>query len=356
MAAAPRWADYGPKLWRLAEENPRHPDAFEDLLWIIGHPIFFDQLEERAAIVGKAVDVLIRDHLDAIAGSLAARNVATTLNMGSPFPRPHVDRLYRALYERSPGRESRGRMGMYLARFLAAEADLVDSFAVRGTDPDRRYEMALWAPSYIEHLRKADPDAIRREAEAILERVKVDYGDVKALNCMVLSDESLATVADRELAAVRTIAVGRVAPEIVGEDVEGRPMKLSEFRSKVVVLDFGSHTRCGACKLFYPRLRELVARYRDRPFVVLGIDNNDPRPLLKDLQKKGERTWRSWWDGDRPDGPGPITTRWNVGGYPTFIVLDHAGTIRYKDLHPFDVRGFDEAIEALVQQAEASRW
>ena len=48
-AAAPRWADYGRKMWKLAEENPRHPDAFEALLWIVGHPLFFDDDEERAA-------------------------------------------------------------------------------------------------------------------------------------------------------------------------------------------------------------------------------------------------------------------------------------------------------------------
>ncbi len=33
-------------------------------------------------------------------------------------------------------------------------------------------------------------------------------------------------------------AVGRAAPEIVGTDLDGRPMKLSDFRGKVVMLDF----------------------------------------------------------------------------------------------------------------------
>jgi hypothetical protein len=32
--------------------------------------------------------------------------------------------------------------------------------------------------------------------------------------------------------------VGREAPEIAGEDIDGRPMALSDFRGKVVVLDF----------------------------------------------------------------------------------------------------------------------
>ena len=170
---------------------------------------------------------------------------------------------------------------------------------------------------------------------------------------MVLTDETLATVADRELADVRTLAIGQPAPEIDGEDIDGKPMTLSEFRGKVVVLDFGSHTHCGACRLAYPRLRDLVDRYRNRPFVVLGISNNDSRETLKELETNKEITWRCWWDHAQDDGPGPITTRWNVRGYPTFIVLDHDGTIRFKDLSPMDEKGFDEAIEALVKQAEA---
>ncbi len=53
---------------------------------------------------------LIRDHLDAIAADIAAAGaVAKAFNMGSPMPGPHVDRLYRALYERSKSREGRGR-------------------------------------------------------------------------------------------------------------------------------------------------------------------------------------------------------------------------------------------------------
>ncbi len=156
-AAAPRWADYGRKMWKLAQENPRHPDAFEALLWLVGHPLFFDAYEERAAIVGMAVDALIRDHLDAIAADLAARNVAKAFNMGHPFPGPHLDRLYRALYERSPSREARGRMGLNLARLLKEEAELADSFSVRGTDPRSRPELAIWPPSFIARIRNGRP-------------------------------------------------------------------------------------------------------------------------------------------------------------------------------------------------------
>jgi hypothetical protein len=42
----------------------------------------------------------------------------------------------------------------------------------------------------------------------------------------------------------------------------------------------------------------------------------------------------------------------NVQAYPSFIVLDHRGAIRFKDLFPQDERGFGEAIKPLLEQAE----
>ena len=133
-------------------------------------------------------------------------------------------------------------------------------------------------------------------------------------------------------------------------------MKLSEFRGKVVLLDFGSHEHCGGCELVYPRLRSTLDRLRGRPFVILGINNHDHRDALKQAIAKGEITWRCWWDGDKLDGPGPITTSWNVRGYPTFFLIDHQGVIRSKaDLHPFDTPSFDNAIEALLKEAEVSQ-
>ncbi|WP_422924346.1 sigma-70 family RNA polymerase sigma factor [Singulisphaera sp. PoT] len=353
VAAAPKWADYGPGMWEIAESAPNSPAGMDALFWLLrNHIPFFDAREERAEMVGKVVDVLIQDHLDWIGENLASRRVAEGFGSGGSMPSPHIDRLLRTLYERAQSREARGRSGLALARHLKAQADLAEGFAASGADPAKRPEVLMWAPSFLAWLERKGPRELDREAEAILEKVKAEYGDVKQLNGMVVSDETIATVADRELEDIRSLGVGEVAPEIEGEDVEGRRMTLSEFRGKVVLLDFGSHEHCGGCRVLYPRLREIVDQYRGRPFVVLGVNTSDKRDVLKDLHAKREITWRSWWDGDDPDDAGPITLRWNIPGYPTFVVLDHRGRIRFKDLHPQDGPRFAEAIEGLLKEAD----
>ena len=188
----------------------------------------------------------------------------------------------------------------------------------------------------------------------MLDRVIAEYGDVPNVNGSLVTKEPIAEVARRELAEIRALAVGMTAPEIVGVDVEGKPMKLSDYRGKVVLLDFGSHEHCGGCKLVYPRLRAILDHLRGRPFAVLGINNNDRRDALKQAMADGEITWPCWWDGDKDDGPGPIASAWNIRGYPTFILLDHRGVIRSKgDVHPSDVRTFEETVDRLLKDAEA---
>jgi hypothetical protein len=96
----------------------------------------------------------------------------------------------------------------------------------------------------------------------------------------------------------------------------------------------------------FPHERSLVKRLADKPFALLGI-NSDTN--LEDLKKKNEKqqiTWRSWWDRSTS---GPISTAWNVEGWPTIYVLDGKGTIRFKD-----VRGeeMDKAVDTLLEEME----
>ena len=94
----------------------------------------------------------------------------------------------------------------------------------------------------------------------------------------------------------------------------------------------------------YPHERSLVKRLEGKPFALLGI-NSDPKNRLRQVMKKENITWRSWWDGG--DTGGPIATAWNVKGWPTTYVLDAKGVIRY--LHVREEQ-MDKAVDALLKE------
>ena len=99
----------------------------------------------------------------------------------------------------------------------------------------------------------------------------------------------------------------------------------------------------------YPHERSLVKRLADKPFALIGVNSDRDRDQLKDVLMKENITWRSFWNGGSTSGP--ISTKWNVQGWPTLYVLDHKGVIRHKWLGSPGDEVMDEAIDVLIKEA-----
>jgi peroxiredoxin len=103
--------------------------------------------------------------------------------------------------------------------------------------------------------------------------------------------------------------------------------------------------------MLIPHERSLVEQYAKRPFVVLGVNTDPSRALLRRTQEKEHLPWRSWWDGPS----GPIALRWQVDALPTLFLIDHKGVIREHFEGAPPAKELDRLIEALVKEAEANR-
>jgi hypothetical protein len=81
---------------------------------------------------------------------------------------------------------------------------------------------------------------LQAECEKLFERAVRDFGDVK-LAARDLSDRNtVGAKAKGELFGLRHLALGKQAPEMEGQDQDGKHFKLSDYKGKVVLLDFWS--------------------------------------------------------------------------------------------------------------------
>jgi peroxiredoxin len=315
----------------LARENPDDPVAVEALHWVLSHTFLED-------VGGEAMDLLARDHrrderLGAICRELDSPNRI--------IPEKSLETLLRAVLRDNPNREVRGIACLALARRLEKDREygvcqrLHHEAAAKGLPLD-----AVPRPKQTD----AELAEMGRESQALYRRVIDEFGAIENV------DGPLGIAARLE----RALAIGQVAPEIEGEDLDGKRFKLSDYRGKVVILNFWSHVGCAICRDAYPAERALVRRMEGKPFVMLGINDGDSPETLRKLHDMGEVTWRFWLDGEDP-AQAKILKSWHVQAWPTIVVLDRNGVIRYRGAVMLSrVPLFGYAAETLMAEPETS--
>ncbi len=139
-------------------------------------------------------------------------------------------------------------------------------------------------------------------------------------------------------------SVGKPVPEVVSKDLEGKSVKLSDYKGKVVVLDIWA-TWCPPCRAMIPHERELVKRLKDQPFVLISVSLDKSVDVLKAFLKDNEMPWVHWFNGAQ----GGLAEDWDVQAIPAIYVVDHKGVVRFTG-----VRGqkMDEAVDQLLKEME----
>ncbi|HZZ73713.1 MAG TPA: TlpA disulfide reductase family protein [Pirellulales bacterium] len=190
-------------------------------------------------------------------------------------------------------------------------------------------------------LKPADRDQILDSVETSLVDVVQKYGDVKLPAEDNEKPQTIAKMVKPFLFQLQHLRIGKVAPDMEGQDADGKRFKLSDYKGKVIVVDFWA-TWCGPCMSLVPHERELVARLQDKPFVFLGVNVDQDKQDLLDVIKDKHINWRNFWDGKSE-----LVENWGIQYFPSIFVIDQKGVIRYKD-----VRGqaMDDAIELLLSE------
>jgi hypothetical protein len=213
----------------LARKHPKDPAAVDALSWIIGGGLGWNGAgaEIEAAFDLLRKDYITSDKLQPICYS------ASILDGVSIKP----EQFLRTVLEKNPHHEVQGWACYSLGLTLRRHATEAKRWREIKEDPAQVKMMETYlSAGVIKRIKSGDPDKPLQEAERLFERCISEYGDVKAKNGRTLADIAKATLFE-----MHHLIVGKPAPEIEGEDIDGKRFKLSDYRGKVVVLDFWGH-------------------------------------------------------------------------------------------------------------------
>jgi hypothetical protein len=187
------------KLKGLIKDHAKEPDVFEGFLVLVGKLRCFDDEQ--------LVSLLLKDHLS----HPKMGELCFELRY---FKQAATERVLKEVVAKHPQEAVRG-----LALYALGDYHRPDSW---------------------EQVSEAEKGKRLAEAERCYAEVAKTYADVP----MPDGRGKLGPKATSELLRIKNLpnlTVGKTAPDIVGEDIDGKPLKLSDFRGKVVVLNFWGH-------------------------------------------------------------------------------------------------------------------
>lgn len=210
-----RWA---PKVWALVDEDPRDDVAFDALQWLV-------EESRESAEKNRALAAIEEHHVaNPKLGDLCDR-------IGSDPSIP--SRLLESIATKSPHRDVKGHATYALAKSRVATIELAKYVRSQTGDADGLKGVTEWlGAERLAEIERMDSASAQAEAEKLLDRVVAEYGDVP------FRERTSGAVAKGDLHEMRELAVGKPAPEIEAEDLAGARFKLSDYRGKVVLLDF----------------------------------------------------------------------------------------------------------------------
>jgi thiol-disulfide isomerase/thioredoxin len=128
---------------------------------------------------------------------------------------------------------------------------------------------------------------------------------------------------------------GTVAPDFTLPDLQGKPIRLSDFRGKVVIIDFWA-TWCPPCVFQVPELNKLAAAHREKgDVVVIGVAVDVAGPAVVAPWVEEHAVGYTIVCSDEE-----FAAEFEVFGFPTLVIVGpegeidslHVGLIEYDTL------------------------
>ena len=188
--------------------------AFNSIMWVLENS---QGAETRSA----AADLLVKAHLD------NPEIVDAIPSFSNGFPSQATEDLLTQLAENGSSDEIKGVATISLISYLRENMEMVAGLV-------DNEEFAKQYPDSIEYFRKlatVDDERI----ESLLAMATESFAEVEHNGSTI--GEMAAEVLETHLKAKR-FRVGSVAPDIQGPDLDGTEFKLSDYRGKVVMVDF----------------------------------------------------------------------------------------------------------------------
>jgi peroxiredoxin len=236
----------------------------------------------------------------------------------------------------------------YMTRIAAIQAQFDETVAAQPQNRDMIMEQMR--PKYteeIEGLNKAvlkfaqentsslagfyainllNPSEYEKEMVAYSDKIKSSFNDNAAVTEFLV-----------KMAKLKALQIGQQAPDFTINGLDGKPVKLTDFKGKYVLLDFWA-SWCMPCRQENPNLVKAYNTYKGKNFTVLGISLDKDPGAWKNAIAADQLAWSH--AGELKDFEGPTVRLYQIEAIPSSFLLDPNGKILAKNLRGEELDAF----------------
>lgn len=280
----------------------------------------FSLVAQNGDAIELNTDLADKQHAYAVTGSEASEKIKSFDDFSAKFIAKN-NKVVAEFQEKAskPGQQPDSLLKIYLPLFQKNQADYSDS-VLKFINDNKNSLAAFYASAAL--------DAVKYESQLIAYADGIS-GDV-AKNPAV---QSFIATMDK----AKPLAIGHKAPKFVIKDSNGKPVRLSDYKGKYVMIDFWA-SWCVPCRQENPNVVKQYNTFKSKGFNVLGISLDQDKGAWLKAVSADQLTWTQ--TSELKSFEGTVEQLYHIQAIPSNFIIGPKGDIIAKNIRGAELEAF----------------
>jgi peroxiredoxin len=298
----------------------KHPGKFANLYKLRVGGNIYDLIAKNGDVIDFSTNLTDSTHTYVISGSDDSEKIKefNKINNGYGDKINKIVDAYRTQAQKI-GHESDSLMMVFRPQIEKVLADQ-SSDILKFVNDNRSSLAGFYAITAL------DQNKYEQQLVAYADAIKDNFKDNPAVQRFV-----------RSMNEIKPVSIGHKAPDFTTTGVDGKPVKLSDYKGKYVLLDFWA-SWCGPCRQENPNVVKQYGIYKSKGLNILGISLDVDKAKWEQAIAQDKLTWSH--GSDLKNFEGPTERLYHIQAIPSNFMIDPEGNIVAKNITGGDLEEF----------------